>query len=122
MAGIEIIDERQPPTMGDAWSEYLCIEKVGENEFELSLRIYEFLGQYADFCDDDGEFLNPRKIDGKEVMAIEDEYIIGGDLIKKSEDEQITFRQNSTDEVRGWLKRMDWDEHRIDGIIDRLPN
>ncbi|MDC1213881.1 hypothetical protein N8000_05340 [Rhodospirillales bacterium] len=118
---MKIIAEQQPPTMGDAWSEYLCIEAVGSGEFELSVRIREFLGNCNDFYDDDGEFQEPSEIDGKKVFAIEDEFIIGEKLVKKSNDAQFTYLAGHIDDVRGWLKKVEWDEVDISKIINALP-
>ena len=115
----EVILTREQHSHTSTYDEFLCIEKFVDNKFELSLRVYDALAEYAEYCDDDGEFMNPSEIDGKEVIAVEDGYIIGGDLSIIVE--KALFASPSEKEIVEWLKSVSWDEAEINTILQRLP-
>jgi hypothetical protein len=116
---VEVISEREEWTHTFSYSEFLCFEKRGANTFELSLRAYDALAEYGEYCDDDGEYQNPTEIDGKEVIAVEGEFIIGGDLSVVIENS--SFASPSKEDVIAWLKSVHWDEAEFDKILQRLP-
>ena len=115
----EVILTREGQTHTFTYDESLCIERFANNKFELSLRAYEPLGDYVDYCDDDGEFLNPSEIDGKEVLAVEGDHIVGGELSIIVEN--ALFASPSEKEIVEWLKSVSWDEAEINTILQRLP-
>ena len=50
---LKVINWGEQSTMASTWTEYLCIERLTKDDFELSIRSYEVLGEAMDYSDDD---------------------------------------------------------------------
>lgn len=111
---LKVINSGEQSTMASAWTEYLCIEKLTKNDFKLSIRSYEVLGQAIDYSDEDGEWDLPDEIDGMKVMGLEDEYVVGGNLVLHSdEDGEVKFTDPKHRDVLDWLESVGWDDDTI---------
>ena len=76
---LKIIAERERSGMASVWDEYLCLRKVSETEYELSVRAYEVLAEGWDYYDEETEGYDlPDEINGKGVVGFVDEWIVGG--------------------------------------------
>jgi hypothetical protein len=105
---LTIIHSREQSTLASSWEEHLCLRRLKHGLYELSLRRWEFLGEYGDYADEDGEL--PETIDGKAVASVEDGYICGGDLVFASEDDEdvVRFRDANSPFVAAWLQSKHW--------------
>ena len=109
-----ILSSRVSSSHASSWSEYLCLSPFADGLFELSVRVYEVLGEVSDYeqFDDDGNEIKPQLptfIGGKQIAAIEDGFIVGGELIYLNEDlsDVVVFRRMS-DKISTWLISKDW--------------
>lgn len=125
---IVIISSRTASSPASNWSEYLCLTRNSDRQFELSVRVYEVLGDVADYeqLDDAGNDVVPQlpvSIGGKRIVGVEDDFIIGGELVHRDEDFRDVAAFNSiNDEVIGWLRSVEWFSpeiiHSIEVAID----
>jgi hypothetical protein len=71
-------------SMVSTWTVYLCLETLEDGQIELSERQYEGLAMCHDYAVEkdqgDVDYVLPDEIDGKRVVGIDDEIVIGGDL------------------------------------------
>lgn len=80
------------------WTLFLCRESLNDG-FQLSVRRYEILGEYEEHYDDEKEeFIVPDQIDGKNVVGVEEYFVVGGDLLLEEEYGESEFFRNLTDE------------------------
>ena len=118
---LKVINSGEQSTMASTWTEYLCIEKLTKDDFELSIRSYEVLGEAIDYSDEDGEWDLPDEIDGMKVMGLEDEYVVGGNLVLHSDDYgEVKFSDPKHRDVLDWLKSVGWDSDNIKKEIIKL--
>lgn len=105
--------------MASSWKEYLCVRPLEHGLYELSVRMYECLGEYNDYADEDGNI--PDEIDGKPVMSVDDGYICGGSLLYMNEDSNdvVDFRDASAPEVDEWLQSQRWSRAGITDLITK---
>ena len=118
---LKVINWGEQSTMASTWTEYLCIERLTKDDFELSIRSYEVLGEAMDYSDDDGNWDLPDEIGGMKVMGLEDEYVVGGNLVLHSEDYgEVKFSDPQDKEVSDWLKSVGWDNDNTRKEIIKL--
>jgi hypothetical protein len=105
---VKIVDAREDSTPASSWREYLCVRRLPGGLYELSIRGFEYLGEYNDYADDEGNI--PEAIDGKTVVSVEDGCICGGDLVFINEDyaDVVRFRDPGAPTVVAWLKSKRW--------------
>ncbi len=116
---VQYIDMRQQSSMSSTWDEYLCIERISNKEFELSIRSYEVLGELFEFQDEEGNL--PDEIDGASVVGSWEEFIIGGNLIPRSDEYgEVRFRDFENQDVFDWLGSVDWDSKKIRKELKKL--
>ena len=109
-----VVDERVLSNPVDCGGEYLCLRRISESKYELSLREYEILGDIRDYCDDNGEENIPDFIDGKKVIHGEGyDLVLGGDLvIQKLHIVPITFFEPNFNDISIFLNEFDWNSHQ----------
>jgi hypothetical protein len=105
-----------------SWTQYLVLERLEDGKFKLDIRAYELLAEVSEYYDEEKEDWNlPGQIDGKDVVGVEDEYVIGGDLLENSYDTEIDtkiiFTLPDQDILESWLKKIGWFD---DDIIKSL--
>lgn len=117
MDGIKIVDSRERSTPASSWTEYLCVRPLEHSLYELSIRMFEYLGEYSDYADEDGNI--PDFIDGKAVVSVEDGCICGGNLVCISEDDAdvVRFRDANAPTIVAWLRSKLWS---LDATIPQL--
>jgi len=110
---ITVIDKREVSAPEDCGDEHLCLRRISETEYELSIREYEILGDISDYCDDDGEENIPDIIDGKKVKLGEGwDFLLGGDLvIQKDHIVPIIFSAPNFNNISDFLNEFDWNSH-----------
>jgi hypothetical protein len=104
-----VIAEREASSMASTWNEYLCLTKGESNTFKLYTAQYDFLAELYDFYDEElHEYVLPEQIDGQVVMGIEDDYVVGGDLVPQDESIPVEFASVFDSELRDWLTQTGW--------------
>lgn len=107
-----IVEMRELSTMASSWTEYLCLERIDEENYTLSVRGYEVLGELIDFYDEDiGDYKVPSEIDGSEVVRCEEGYIVGGELSIVNESySPFQFNASGPTDMPNWLTHVArWD-------------
>jgi hypothetical protein len=120
-----IIDERRQSGRVSSWNEYLCLQRLRINEFEISVCGYEILGERdAYYNEESDEFDLPETIDGKLVVAIEDEWVVGGSLVNHSDELMpLRFGREEVDGLIVWLKDANWYSDTLLGkVIDFMTH
>ena len=109
----------------NSWTEYLVLERLEDGKFDLAIRGYEGLAELGEYWDDEMEDWNlPDQIDGKDVVGIEDDCVVGGDLLKNSyyDDETgsgLIFTLPDQDILEGWVKKVNWFDEKIIKVLVR---
>lgn len=104
-----IIATRESYNMLSNYTEYLCLDYTVKGNYKLFQGRYEWLGYSSDFYDDDkDDFVLPPVIDGKKVVGIEDDFVVGGELEVFNDDLVVSFDNNSLDAAISWLKMTGW--------------
>ena len=94
----QILSTIDQMNMISSWTLFLCRERLNDG-FQLSVRRNEILGEYEEHYDDDKEeYTVPDQIDGKNVVGVEDYFVVGGDLLLEEEYGESQFFRNLTDE------------------------
>lgn len=122
-ASIVVVDSREQSTMASSWREYLCVRWFGDR-VELSVRMHEGLANASAFPENDvGERIIPLQIDGKTVVGVDDDVVVGGDL-GCNDDEPQTFLLADGTGMTEWFNARNWSESEklsyIVALLDRF--
>ena len=111
---LKIIAERERSGMASVWDEYLCLRKVSETEYELSVRAYEVLAEGWDYYDEETEGYDlPDEINGKGVVGFVDEWIVGGSLIETEAFKSLLFKDLNHPDVTQWFDEVKWNTSAV---------
>jgi len=111
---LKIIAERERSGMASVWDEYLCLRKVSETEYELSVRAYEVLAEGWDYYDEKTEDYDlPDEINGKAVVGFVDEWIVGGSLIETEAFKSLVFVDLEHPDVTQWFEEVKWNNSAV---------
>ena len=113
---IRVIDEREQGSMGGGcWKEFLVLEKLNTTEYLLNIRRWDYIyiGELYDLGlkeDENGELIVPDEINGILVQEINDGFVLGGEELVKSENEEgeVKFTLLDQSEIIRWLKTTKW--------------
>lgn len=96
--------------MASSWREYLCVEKVSDQSFQMTIRGYEVIGEASDYYNEETDEVDlPNFIGNSEVHGTEDEYIVGGELIARVDEEGSDgFSTNGDSNLISWLEDNNW--------------
>lgn len=104
----KILYTRSGSSMSDSYSESLCIERLTLKKYRLFLGGYEFLGEIADFVDEEtGEENIPEMIGREKVKEYDGQYIYGGSIVQNEDDREVVFQDISDVDLHNWLKDID---------------
>jgi hypothetical protein len=116
----KVIAQREQGSMsGGCWQEFLVLEKLGDTEFLLDVRGWDYLGEVGvgefDFKKDKyDEIIVPEEINGKFIRNVEDGFVYGGELVKSGgEQGEVKFTRPEQDEVIRWLKDVMWHDEDV---------
>lgn len=91
------------------WTEHLCLQEEDGGGYKLFTGRFASLAHWEDFFDEEtGDYTVPDEIDGFEVVGIEGDYTVGGELDCTDDSQAITFRSHDEEHVRLWLKSTGW--------------
>jgi hypothetical protein len=106
-----ILASREQSSMVSSWVEYLCLRSLQAGESELFTGRYEALTEAEQFLNEEtGNYDLPAEIDGQKVVAIEDDYVVGGELGFFEADDAVAFRNPDEPAVAQWLKATGWSD------------
>lgn len=109
---LHILEQKTKSSMVSSWTEYLCLQMLADNMFELSMRSYEVIGDLSSYYDEEADdYVIPDQIDGQKVAGVEDGYIVGGELMLL-EDQMSPFLFVSADdkELIDWISSYSSDD------------
>jgi hypothetical protein len=107
----------------DAWTEYLCMERLMDGSFELSSRSRELLGYCGDWFGepvwpegyspdaaypDASEEVSPLTVGGKAIFGRDRDGVVGHGLVPHSDDAVAVFRRGQFRDARVWLEDYGW--------------
>ncbi|UCF37439.1 MAG: hypothetical protein JSU96_00785, partial [Acidobacteriota bacterium] len=102
------LESRENSSMASTWTEYLCLSRLADETFELSVRTYDVLGAAADYVNEEtGDWDLSETIEGAFVMGVEDEWVIGGELVDNN-GKSIEFQQFDRKVILDFLESVDW--------------
>jgi hypothetical protein len=97
-----ILTGHEASSMVSTWNEYLVLDRNHDGNAKLEICQYEALAEAE--CDDDGNELPlPKHINGKEVIGVEDGYIVGGALACY-DDRSLIYGPREIKVAIEWLK------------------
>lgn len=98
----KILTAHEASSMVSTWNEYLRLDKNDGGTAKLEVCQYEVLAEVE--CDEDGNELPvPEHINGKEVIGVEDGYVVGGTLACE-DDRSLIYGPGEIDDAIEWLK------------------
>ena len=104
----------------DAWSEYLCMERMPDGSLELSSRSRELLGYGVDwrlgevvwqesYNPDENEGCDlPLTVAGKAVWVRDGHGVVGRKLVPHTDEAVAVFRPSQCRDARAWLEEYGW--------------
>ena len=100
-----IIDNRTSASINETWTEYLCLRKLSEQNYELSIQRHRVLAEASQYRNKK----MPKSIKGKIVKGIEHNQVIGKDLLMlEGKKAPIQFDHFSPHIAMQWLQQVDW--------------
>jgi hypothetical protein len=102
----KVVASREGSSMVSTWTEYLRLSKVASGTALLEVCMYEPIAE-APVSEDDEDPPLPDEIGGKKVIGVDDEWIVGGDLVCV-EDGAYEFDRIRIDQAVEWLKSRYW--------------
>jgi hypothetical protein len=121
--GMEVLGALQFSGFTDAWTEYLCLERLADGGVELSSRSFELLGYGRDWfgepvwpegydpdADDADQDILPLSVGGKFVKERDGDATRGHELVPHNynDDAVATFRRGEFEEALNWLEGYGW--------------
>jgi hypothetical protein len=119
-----VLGTEENSSMVSTWKEFVCLQRLSDARFELSVRGYEVLGEASGYRDEEtGEYHLPSEIDGSTVVGVEDEYVVGGSLVPHSDDRYpLVFssirNEDDKSEIQEWLRSVA--QVQIDDYMKRI--
>jgi hypothetical protein len=121
-ADVRVIGEREESSMVSCWTIYLCLQIGDSKPFRVfNGRWSECLGEREEYPYNEKteEFKIPKKIRGIKVEVVDDEWILGGDLIWENSTDAIEFEKLQSAELGEWLKANKWSFEAIKAKLGR---
>jgi len=112
-----ILASREQSSMVSTWTEYLCLQRDEAGAFKLFTGQYEALAERDQFFNEEtDEYDIPEEIDGKAVVGLEDDYVVGGDLGYFDEQQTISFKSPDDEALTEWLVSSGWSD-KVDTVF-----
>jgi hypothetical protein len=104
-----ILASREQSSMVSTWTEYLCLQQDESGGYKLFTGRYEALAECKQFFNEEtGECDIPEEINGQQVVGVDDDYVVGGEL-GCFDNEQVVFSKSLDDKVVAtWLQASGW--------------
>lgn len=115
-----VIAEREGTSMASMWNEYLCLVPGEDEPYRLFTGKYEALAECDDFYDEGlDDYVLPDTIDGKAVVGIEDDLVVGGDLVWEDGSDIIEFSNVFDPILKSWLDETRWTKLGVLASIEK---
>ena len=119
----EVFSEKYDSNMMDTWTVYLLLVRHLDGTFEIGGAQYEILGTASSYSDEDCGILLPKKIDGKSVVGVEGDYVVGGELsLEFSQYSTFRFTEFCREEIVDYLASEGWEERLVTDIERALKS
>jgi hypothetical protein len=105
-----IIASREQSAWHDAWTEYLCVERLPGGEWRLFSGAYDWIAEAQPFYNEETKDYDlPAKIEGKQALGVECGYVFGGELECMDEStESVRFLSLDDPHLPKWLGESEW--------------
>lgn len=114
-----ILASRVQSSMVSSWTEYLCLQRGDTEGYKLFTGQYEALAEKTQFFGEEtGEYDIPEAIDGKTVIGLEDDYVVGGELGYFDDQQTVLFKSPDEQALVEWLDSSGWSE-KVDTVFIR---
>jgi hypothetical protein len=90
----------------DSWTEYLCMERNKDGSITLTSRAHQILAEAGRYKE---RGWLPETIRGKEVAGYDGDYVVGGRLVPRDGNAELTVSPNQFDVAARWLIGRKWD-------------
>jgi hypothetical protein len=90
----------------DSWTEYLCMERNKDGSITLTSRAYQILAEAGRYKE---RGWLPETISGKQVCGYDGDYVVGGRLVPRDGDAELTVLPSQFDVAARWLISRKWD-------------
>ena len=109
---VVIVAERENSSMASNWTEYLCLCNGKEQAFQLFTGMYEDLAVASDYYNEETcDYNLPEQINGKMVVKIDDDVVVGGELGFTEFEDMIEFNQLDDPQLVQWLTNSRWNNN-----------
>ena len=124
-----ILGRRAETSLSSSWNEFLCVEKIQSDQWEFTIRTYEVLSECDEYSsyDEEGNEVEsielPETIDGKKVIGVEDDLIVGGDLNLVNDGDDpwtsgpILAKNKNEKELIEFLENNNWELSLLDKVF-----
>jgi hypothetical protein len=120
---MKIVETREGASPGSSWQDRLCLCLGDTKRYRLFIGGYAGLANACDYFNEDtNEYDLPSHIDGVEVVGIEDDVVVGGELTWIEEDETVEFDAVTEPQVAAWLKQFEWTSETVAAMLVRLES
>ena len=109
-----VLLSREQSSMVSTWEEYLCIERVRDETWQIGVYQSDVIGNVYDVVPeeqrytDDGELFVPEEVNGRRVYGLSDgEWLLSGELV--CIDDFLTFESKDVGAVRQFAVDQHWD-------------
>lgn len=117
---LEVLTYREASTMVSAWTEYLCLRMISSGRYVLEVCQYEPLAEYRGFDDNGKERQVPKMVNGKQVVGVEDGYLVGGELECSNDDMRVVLTDQRVEDVIELIEVWGFEVDR--DVVTRIGN
>jgi hypothetical protein len=115
MKQLTVIASREASSIASSWTEYLCLARGDTKRFKLFTGRYEWIDEANKYYDEDtGDYVLPQTIAGKDVIGVEEDGVIGGELTYHESDDNIEFYKLADAGLTSWLADQRWSQYKND--------
>lgn len=95
--------------MVSTWTEYLVLRKFEGSPTRIEVCMYEGLGLACDYYDEElEEFILPDLIDNMKVIGIDDEAVVGGELVAIDSVDPLEIDGLDTADIIAWATSLNF--------------
>ena len=115
---LEVLASREEPSMVSMWTVYLCVSEGKIRRYTLFEGGYEVLAERSEYFNEETEDYDlPTEIDGKGVVGIDDDFVVGGELSWVNDYQKVDFDTLDDPKVREWMLENRWNPEEWWGAI-----
>lgn len=115
-----VLAEREESSIVSTWMKYLCFCTGDEKKYRLFNGRYEALAEREQYYNEETEDYDlPQEIDGVAVAGLEDDHVVGGDLMWYDQDDTVEFDLANDKPLGDWLASHSWDTPTVRQAIEK---